>query len=104
MESWPAADASTRGRDSTCRQQDSGALDRTAQETEHHPTSNLNRTTTFSYEGLTNLVTQEIQENSGATASTDTKTYNYDTYGHRISLNDKLVSGTTTTTGSYTRL
>ena len=78
------------------------ALDRTAQETENHPTANLNRTTTFSYEGLTNLVTKEIQDNTGAIASTDTKTYNYDAYGHRISLNDSTVSGGTTTTGSFT--
>jgi RHS repeat-associated protein len=78
------------------------ALDRTAQETENHPTANLNRTTTFSYEGLTNLVTKEIQDNTGASTSTDTKTYNYDTYGNRISLNDSTVSGGTTTTGSYT--
>jgi RHS repeat-associated protein len=78
------------------------ALDRTAQETENHPTANLSRTTTFSYEGLTNLVTKEVQQNTGATTSTDTKTYNYDTYGHRISLNDSTVSGGTTTTGSFT--
>jgi RHS repeat-associated protein len=69
------------------------ALNRTAQETENHPTANLNRTTTFSYEGLTNLVTKEIQDNTGATTNTDTKTYNYDTYGHRISLNDSAVPG-----------
>jgi RHS repeat-associated protein len=78
------------------------ALDRTAQETENHPTANFNRTTTFSYEGLTNLVTQEVQQNTGATPNTDTKTYNYDTYGHRISLNDSTVSGGITTTGSFT--
>jgi RHS repeat-associated protein len=78
------------------------ALDRTAQEIESHPTANLNRTTTFSYEGLTNLVTKEIQDNTGATINTDTKTYNYDTYGHRISLNDSTVSGGITTTGSFT--
>jgi len=78
------------------------ALDRTAQEIENHPTANLNRTTTFSYEGLTNLVTKELQQNTGATTSTDTKTYNYDSYGHRISLNDSTVSNGTTTTGAYT--
>jgi RHS repeat-associated protein len=78
------------------------ALDRTAQEVEHHPAANLNRTTTFSYEGLTNLVTKEIRQNTGATTSTDTKTYNYDAYGHRISLNDSTVSGGTTTTSAFT--
>jgi RHS repeat-associated protein len=78
------------------------ALDRTAQETENHPAASLNRTTTFSYEGLTNLSTKEVQANSGATTSTDTKTYDYDTYGHRISLNDSTVSGTTTTTSAFT--
>jgi RHS repeat-associated protein len=78
------------------------ALDRTAQETENHPAANLNRTTTFSYEGLTNLSTKEVQANTGATTSTDTKTYDYDTYGHRISLNDSTVSGTTTTNTAFT--
>ncbi len=78
------------------------ALDRTAQETENHPAANINRTTTFSYEGLTNLSTKEVRANSGATISTDTKTYDYDTYGHRISLNDSTVSGTTTTTSAFT--
>src|SRR6266851_4208473 len=51
------------------------ALDRTAQETEHHPSANITRTTTFAYEGLTNLSTQEVQQNTGA------KTYDYDAYG-----------------------
>jgi RHS repeat-associated protein len=78
------------------------ALDRTAQETEHHPSANITRTTTFNYEGLSNLSTQEVQHNSGATTSTDTKTYDYDAYGHRISLNDSTVSGTTTTNTAFT--
>ena len=81
------------------------ALDRTAQETEKHPSANLTRTTTFNYEGLTNLATQEVwtnKDNSGTTTSTDTKTYDYDTYGHRISLNDSKVSGTTTTNTAFT--
>ncbi len=78
------------------------ALDRTAQEVESHPATNLNRTTTFAYEGLTNLVTQEVQQNTGATTSTDTKTYDFDAYGNRISIKNNNVSGTTTTTGNYT--
>jgi RHS repeat-associated protein len=78
------------------------ALNRTAQQTEHHPQANITRTTTFNYQGLTNLATQEAQQNTGATTSTDTKTYNYDSYGHRISLNDTTVSNNTTTTGKFT--
>ncbi len=78
------------------------ALNRTATETEKHPAANITRTTTFNYQGLTNLATQEVQQNTGATTSTDTKTYNYDVYGHRVTLNDRTVSGTTTTTGSFT--
>jgi RHS repeat-associated protein len=106
---WPAKHTGSRRRTGTTRGTRTGdasysfdALDRTAQETEHHPAANLTRTTTFTYEGLTSLVTKEVQQNTGGTTSTDTKTYNYDTYGHRISLNDTLVSGGTTTPTSYT--
>jgi RHS repeat-associated protein len=78
------------------------ALDRTAQEVEIHPSANINRTTTFAYEGLTNLVTQEVQQNTGATTNTDTKTYDFDAYGNRISLKDSNLSGGTTTTSNFT--
>jgi RHS repeat-associated protein len=81
---------------------DYDALDRTAQETEVHNADNLNRTTTFNYEGLTNLVTQEIQANSGASTSTDTKNYIFDAYGNRVSLRDINVAGATTTTTNVT--
>ncbi len=80
------------------------ALDRTAQEVENHPAANLNRTTTFNYEGLTNLATKEVwtnKDNSGATTSTDTKTYDYDSYGNRISLKNSNVAGGTTTTTNF---
>jgi RHS repeat-associated protein len=81
------------------------ALDRTAKETEKHPSANLTRTTTFNYEGLTNLATKELwtnKDNTGTTTSTDTKTYDYDAYGNRISLKDSNVAGGTTTTSNFT--
>ncbi len=71
---------------------------------ENHPAANLNRTTTFNYEGLTNLATKEVwtnKDNSGATTSTDTKTYDYDSYGNRISLKNSNVAGGTTTTTNF---
>jgi RHS repeat-associated protein len=77
------------------------ALGRTASETETHNAANLNRTTTFTYQGLTGLSTQEVQNNTGATTSTDTKTYGNDAYGTRVSMGDTTVSGTTTTSGSF---
>jgi RHS repeat-associated protein len=61
------------------------ALDRTTKEVEAHLDTSKNRTTLFAYQGLTNLVTQEAQTG----AVNKTKTYSYDAYGHRISLEDK---------------
>ncbi|MDQ1699252.1 MAG: hypothetical protein QOG34_1115, partial [Frankiaceae bacterium] len=79
------------------------ALGRVSQETENHPTANINRTTDFSYLGLTGLVGTETARNTGGTTNTDTKSYTYDAYGHRIALADATTpSGGTTTTSRYT--
>ncbi len=77
------------------------ALDRVGKEVETHASLTTgSRTTTFTYQGLTNLSVTEKQTNSG-NADTDTKTYSYDTYGHRIGvLDSKVASGVTTTTRS----
>lgn len=61
------------------------ALDRTTKEVEDHADNGKDRTSVFTYQGLTNLVTQEAQTG----AVNKTKTYSYDVYGHRISLEDK---------------
>jgi RHS repeat-associated protein len=74
------------------------ALDRTTKETEDHAGTTNDRTTNFDYQGLTNLVTQE-QQSGGA--DPQTKTYAYDSYGHRISLTDKDNNAGTTDTYTY---
>ncbi len=59
------------------------ALDRTVKETETHDEwSGTTRTTKFSYQGLSDLVTEERITGKNPT----TKTYSYDAFGHRISL------------------
>ena len=59
------------------------ALDRTVKETEtHNEWSGQTRTTKFSYQGLSDLVTEERISGRNPT----TKTYSYDAFGHRISL------------------
>ncbi len=59
------------------------ALDRTVKETETHDEwSGTTRTTKFSYQGLSDLVTEERISGKNPT----TKTYSYDAFGHRISL------------------
>jgi hypothetical protein len=74
------------------------ALDRTTKEVEDHTGTGKDRTTTLSYQGLTNLVTQEQQ--AGGT-DPKTKTYAYDAYGHRLSLTDKNNATGATTSYSY---
>ena len=72
------------------------ALDRTVAETEDHAGTGKDRTTGFSYQGLSGLVTEEKQ--TGGT-NPATKTHAYDAYEHRIGLTDTL--GTTVNTYSY---
>jgi YD repeat-containing protein len=73
------------------------ALDRTTKETEDHQDPGKDRTTDFTYQGLTNLVTEEKQAGGN---NPKTKTYSYDSYGHRIQLTDK--NNTTGATDTYT--
>jgi RHS repeat-associated protein len=69
------------------------ALDRVVSENETHTPTGKNHVTAFSYQGLTNLVTQEVL--TGQVAGT--KTFSYDAFGHRVSMTD------TTETGSVKR-
>jgi RHS repeat-associated protein len=73
-------------------------FDRTTKEVEDHNGTGNDRTTTFSYQGLSNQVTQEQQ--AGGT-NPKTKSYAYDAYGHRISLTDKDNTTGTASTYSY---
>ena len=59
------------------------AMDRVSKEVETHQTAGDNRTTDFTYQGLSNLVTEEKQ---GGGTNPKTKTFSYDAYGHRISM------------------
>jgi YD repeat-containing protein len=70
------------------------ALDRLTKEVEDHAGTAKDRTTTNTFQGLTNLVTQE-QQTGGSDPKT--KTYAYDTWGHRLSLTDTNSTGTTNT-------
>jgi RHS repeat-associated protein len=74
------------------------ALDRTTKEVEDHAGTAKDRTTTNTYQGLTNLVTQEAQ--AGGT-DPKTKTYAYDAYGHRLGLTDRNNSTGATNSYSY---
>ena len=69
-------------------------LDRTVTEKENHTGTGNDRDTAFTYQGLTMLVTEEVQ-----TGGTDpkTKTFSYDAYGHRIAMTDTNGSGTVET-------
>ncbi|MCA1712762.1 MAG: hypothetical protein LC789_14445, partial [Actinobacteria bacterium] len=75
------------------------ALDRLSQETETHTTGPVSsRTTDFSYQGQSDLVSAETQTKTGTDAGTETKTYAYDAYGHRIGMSDtKTPTGGTAT-------
>ncbi len=73
------------------------ALDRTTKETEDHADPGKDRTTNFTYQGLTGLVTEEKQAGG---ANPKTKTYAYDNYGHRLQMSDK--NNATGVTDTYT--
>ena len=73
-------------------------FDRTTKEVEDHNGTGNDRTTTFTYQGLSNQVVQEQQ--TGGT-NPKTKSYAYDAYGHRIALTDKDNTTGTTSTYSY---
>ncbi|MDQ4124525.1 MAG: DNRLRE domain-containing protein [Actinomycetota bacterium] len=74
-------------------------LDRIVNQIEKHG-STPQRTTTFSYLALTDLVTQEKQ--SGNVATDATKSYSYDVYGNRISMeNDPADATKQTETFTY---
>ncbi|HYP23538.1 MAG TPA: DNRLRE domain-containing protein [Actinomycetota bacterium] len=72
-------------------------LDRVIKEVEDHGSgaTTHDRTTAFSYQGLTGLVTQE--QITGTTA--ETKSYSYDAYGNRVSMQHQ--KGTTTDNYNY---
>jgi YD repeat-containing protein len=74
------------------------ALDRTTKEAEDHVGTGKDRTTTNTFQGLTNLITQEQQ--AGGT-DPKTKSYAYDAYGHRLSLTDKTNATGASNTYSY---
>jgi YD repeat-containing protein len=67
------------------------ALDRVVSETENHAGTNHDRTTTFSYLGLSNLVTKEAITGG---LSPGTKTYGYDAFGHRVGMTNTPQTGT----------
>jgi RHS repeat-associated protein len=73
-------------------------LDRVVKEVEAHAGTGNDRSTTFQFQGLTNLVTQEAQTGG---SNPKTRTYSYDAYGNRISLIDKNNSTGATDTYSY---
>jgi RHS repeat-associated protein len=61
-------------------------LDRVVKEVEAHAGTGNDRSTAFTFQGVTNLVTQEAQTGG---SNPKTRTYSYDAYGHRISLISK---------------
>jgi RHS repeat-associated protein len=69
------------------------ALDRTVKESEDHAGTGNDRTTTFTYQNLTSLVTAEAQV--GGT-DPQTKTYSYDAYGHRLTMTTAGPTGAAT--------
>ena len=82
METWNGSGVQT---DDTTYTLD--ALDRVVTEVETHSMNATpkKRTTSFAYMGLTGLVTKETFSD---TRASDSKTYTYDVYGHRISMVD----------------
>jgi RHS repeat-associated protein len=77
---------------------DYDALDRVSKETEAHNGTADDRTTSFTYQGLTTKATEEKQ--AGGT-SPKTKSFSYDAYGHRISMTSQVNGTTTTDSFSY---
>jgi RHS repeat-associated protein len=71
------------------------ALDRLNHEEETHGTSS--RKTIMNYQGLSDLVTKETHRNPSTDALIKSKSYSYDSYGHRISMTDTLASGSAQT-------
>jgi len=70
------------------------ALDRIVSQTELHPSLNgTERTTTFSYLGLTNQQTREVQTDPSGTLAA--KDYSYDALGRRLSMTNTPYSGGT---------
>ncbi len=70
------------------------ALDRVVSQTELHPSFNgTERTTSFSYLGLTSQQTREVQTNS--TGTLVAKDYSYDALGRRLSMTNTPYSGGT---------
>ena len=67
------------------------ALDRTSKEVEDHTGTGTDRTTEFTYQGLSWLATEEKQTGG---ANPRTKTYSYDAYGHRVAMTDKATAST----------
>jgi YD repeat-containing protein len=62
------------------------ALDRTSTEVEDHIGTGKDRTTSFTHQGLSNLVTEEKQDGG---SDPRTKTFAYDAYGHRVAMSDR---------------
>jgi RHS repeat-associated protein len=69
-------------------------LDRVVAEVETHPGATNDRTTSFSYLGLSSLVTTEDQS-GGQGAALNDKTYGYDGYGNRITMSNTTQGGST---------
>jgi RHS repeat-associated protein len=74
------------------------ALDRTVKEVEDHADPAKDRTTDFAYQGLSGLVTEEKQAGG---SNPKTKTFSYDSYGHRISMSDRNNATGVTETFTY---
>ncbi|MBY8870381.1 DNRLRE domain-containing protein [Micromonospora sp. PLK6-60] len=74
------------------------ALDRTTAETEDHVGTGKDRTTTFTYQGLSSQVTEEKQSGGD---NPKTKSYSYDAYGHRLGMVDKTNATGAQDTYSY---
>jgi RHS repeat-associated protein len=73
------------------------ALDRIVSEQETHP-SQVQRTTTYTYQGIGSQLTEEQQSNSSGPITT--KDYTYDAFGHRLTMTT-TPTGQAATTYSY---
>ncbi|HZO70338.1 MAG TPA: Ig-like domain-containing protein [Kribbellaceae bacterium] len=74
------------------------ALDRVTKEAESHDGTSDDRSTDFTFEGLTSNVTEEKQTGG---LDPKTKTFSYDAFGHRIAMTDTK-NATPTVTDTYT--
>ncbi|WP_433649102.1 DNRLRE domain-containing protein [Micromonospora zamorensis] len=68
------------------------AMDRTTKEAEDHTGTGKDRTTSFTYQGLSPLVTEEKQSGGN---NPKTKSYSYDNFGHKLGM-----TNTDNTTGA----